>query len=423
VRAGEAEVASFVQIGATRDGLDPYLDCARRRHLRAVLVETPAYLRWRRGLGRRPFDDEVAVEHPDDPQAVRAALEVRRIVPVLLLAGFERYVGCAFATARALGVAPWPAVGAAFVPVDKHGQRTLLAARAGRVRQPAFVRWQPQTPERELARLGFPQVVKPADGGGGLGVFYAADERARAAALAALASTRNYDGAPFAGVLVEQFVPGEEYSIQGLARAGRAIVLSVCEKLTALEPVRDEPGLTGFREIGHIATPGPAAPVEFGQLAQQCLTAMGYREGPFHIDVIRDGRLTFVEMGFRLSGGGLVRLVERATGADWAELTFRAHLREAPSAAPTPAPSAGVVGQVTLVTGDELAFARDLCRSHPNLDISAGAVPGAEPSVEDGRRLASDRLRHTGLARVLAHGDAAAVRDILRACVRERIPA
>src|SRR4051794_39591303 len=113
----------FVQVGATRDGLDPYLDCARRRGLTAVLVETAAYLRWRRELGRRPFDLEIAAGEPGDPAQVAAALAAHDVRPALVLTGFERYARSGFAVAKRLAVPPWPRVGVDFVPVHKLQQR------------------------------------------------------------------------------------------------------------------------------------------------------------------------------------------------------------------------------------------------------------------------------------------------------------
>jgi hypothetical protein len=43
----------FVQIGATRDGLDPYLQTARAYGMKAILIETPDYMRLRKALGRQ----------------------------------------------------------------------------------------------------------------------------------------------------------------------------------------------------------------------------------------------------------------------------------------------------------------------------------------------------------------------------------
>jgi hypothetical protein len=122
-----AERPIFVQVGAIRDGLDPYLHCARRRGMRTVLVETPAYLRRRTALGRRRFDVNLAAARPHDPSEVTAALDEAGLAPTLLLTEFERYAVGAFAACEMLRVAPWPGVGRSFVPVDKWGQRNALA--------------------------------------------------------------------------------------------------------------------------------------------------------------------------------------------------------------------------------------------------------------------------------------------------------
>ncbi len=78
--------------------------------------------------------------------------------------------------------------------------------------------------------------------------------------------------------------------------------------------------------------PPSAADPGLCALAQTALTATGYRDGPFHLDAVaaHDGGLYFLEMGYRLSGGGLVALVERAVGARWADLALAAHLGENP---------------------------------------------------------------------------------------------
>ncbi|WIM94528.1 ATP-grasp domain-containing protein [Actinoplanes oblitus] len=416
-------IDAFVQVGATRDGLDAYLDCARRRGLPAVLVETPAYLRWRRVLGRRPFDLEVGVTEPGDPEHVRAALAAQGLAPVLLLAGFERYAPSAFAAARSLGVAPWPAVGRDFAPLDKLGQRAALAGRAPEVRQPRHVRWNPVAGlPAAAAGLRFPQVVKPADGGGGLGVMFVRDARERDSALRSVLRTPNYDGSPFSAILVEEYVEGPEFSIQGIAHDGVGTVLTTCEKLTAHEPVGTDPGLRGFRELGHIGTHGAYADPAFVDLVSRCLAATGYREGPFHVDVIRSERgPEFVEMGFRLSGGGLVGLVERITGADWAEWTFRAHLGE--GVPPLPAPRAMVVGQANLIDEREFMIAELLGSQNPDVRTVRATAPGDEVPAEDVPRLASDRQRHVGVGRVIVGGRLGDVRTALHRCLAGRLAA
>src|SRR6266536_5532141 len=119
-------VSYFVQVGATRDGMDPYLSAARERGMRAVLVETPDYVRWRRALGRREFDITLEVEKPTDPSALVAAINELPEIPALVLAGFERYTAPAYAAARALAVRP-SGVGDDFVPPYKAAQRAALS--------------------------------------------------------------------------------------------------------------------------------------------------------------------------------------------------------------------------------------------------------------------------------------------------------
>jgi predicted ATP-grasp superfamily ATP-dependent carboligase len=413
----------FVQLGATRDGLDPYLDCARERGMRAVLVETAAYLRWRRLLGRRPFDLELAVERPQDPEQVRAALGTAGVRPALLLAGFERYVYAAFDAAHALRVTPWPHMGETFRPPDKAQQRAALARTTPSVLQPRFLTLGPQEADKADA-LGYPQVVKPVDGGGGLGVTLVDDAAGLRRALADIHARRNYGGGEFGAVMAEEFVKGPEVSLQGVAVGGRALLLSVCEKITMLEEVPDAPALTGFREVGHIAVHGGGADGDLRELADRCLSAVGYAEGPFHIDVLQgpDGPV-FVEMGFRLSGGGLVALVERATGIRWAELVFRVHLDRQPPA--LPGPSGRVAGQVSVVSDEELRAGRELAASAAGIELSVASPPPSCDQLSSAERelLASDLARHVGAkGRVIAVGDSPTqVRSLLRPLVAPRL--
>jgi hypothetical protein len=399
--------AVFVQIGATRDGLDPYLDCARRRGLPAVLVETPAYLRWRRSLGRRPFDLELPVDRPEVVDDVRRALADAGLRVALALTGFERYAQSGFGLARLLSTPPWPACGSQFAAPDKLGQRRALAA--AHVRQPA---WHTDTAARQLR---FPQVVKPVDGGGGLHVVRVEDRTQRDAAIRRIRAAENYGGGAFDGILVEEFVPGTEFSAQGIAVAGRPVLLSCCEKIVVDEP---DAALCGFREAAHIAGHGGLAPAGLVELAADCLAATGYREGPFHLDAIgNDDGVHFVEMGFRLSGGGLVALVEAATGLDWAEAVFALHLDGRPPAPPPPTPPL-VVGQVTVTAEEKRRLGEPA-----DLEWVPASTTTRRPPAQDLSVLASDRQRHTGFAgRFVARGhDVAQVRDRLSACIPERL--
>ncbi|MEU2870313.1 ATP-grasp domain-containing protein [Streptomyces olivoreticuli] len=416
--------SDFVQLGATRDGLDPYLDCARRRSLRAVLVETPAYLRWRKLLGRRPFDLEIGVEEPQDPEQVREALAAAQVRPALLLSGFERYVYTAFSLARSLRALPWPSAGEDFRPLDKQELRSAVRRVAGHLAQPRHLLLGAET-GGETEEIGYPQVIKPVDGGGGLGVLLVRSPDRRPAALKYIESLANYGGGEFTGVVTEEFVEGPEVSLQGVAHSGKPTLLSVCEKLTAVEDIPDAAELAGFREVGHIARHGNTVSPELLELAQSCLDATGYREGPFHIDAILgpDGPV-LVEMGFRLSGGSLVALIKQATGADWAELVFRTHLDGADPRQLVQPDGTKSIGQIRAVSADQLTAAAAIAPAGCSVEVvPAGPTPSfAELTADELTVLASDITRHSGsVGRVLVtsaqDGD---VRSVLSSLAENR---
>jgi hypothetical protein len=391
--------------------------------MRAVLVETPAYLRWRRMLGRRPFDLELPVDRPQDPAAAAAALAEAGVAPRLVLSGFERYVYAGFDLARAVRSAPWPQVGGEFRPLDKHQQRQALMRAGMDPHQPRFaVLGSDHTADDD--ELDYPQVLKPSDGGGGLGVLLVDGPSGRRRAVELIRGLRNYGGGEFVSILAEEFVPGPELSLQGVAHAGRPYLLSVCEKLTTREEVPGETGLSGFREVGHVARHGSTADSALLDLADRCLGAVGYRDGPFHVDVIQgQAGPVFVEMGFRLSGGGLVALVEKATGARWAEAAFSVHLdREPPPVLP---PRWRAVGQITAVSQEEMSAGADLARTGCDVEVvRAAPFPAPEAlSAADREVLAADLSRHTGsVGRVIVTGgDGSHIRSLLRPIVAPRL--
>jgi biotin carboxylase len=220
---------------------------------------------------------------------------------------------------------------------------------------------------RALARLSYPQIVKPVDAGGGLGVFVVHDAAQRAAVLASIDGMANYGGGRFSGVLVEESLSGREFSIQGVVANGTAIALTVCEKLVVPDVQSD--GTQGVRELGHIAVHGGRTPAALQAAAQSCVEAVGYRQGAFHLDAIVDnGRVGVLEMGFRLSGAGLPILVEQASGARWAELIFLAHLGDGAMNVPLPAQTANAVGQVAL-EGARLAAAAEDALTDPSISV------------------------------------------------------
>lgn len=401
--------ADFVQLGATRDDLDPYLECARRREMRAVLVETPEYLRWRRAMGRYRFDVELGVDCPQDCDRVRTALTEAGVAPTLVLPGVEFYVDASFSLAATLRVTPWPRVGTAFRPLNKYGQRAALAHTAPHLPQPRFTLLDTEHPTTTEGGLDYPQVIKPVDAGAGLGILLVNDAEQRTRAQQRIKTLRRFGGGRFGAVLAEEYVKGPEVSLQGVAHQGRPLLLSVCEKLVSLKEPLWEPELLGFRDVGHIIRHGSHAEPELVELAQLCLRATGYQEGPFHMDAVRgEAGPVFLEMGFRLSGARVVSLVERATGAAWAEFVFRVHLEQEVPQLATAREHGGVVGQITATSVAELDAAATLARTGALVDVQPAdpPVPDDAFTAHDLELLATDRMILTDFAgRAVITGD------------------
>jgi len=386
-------MAIFVQLGAARDGSDPYLRTAHSWGMKAVLIETPDYIRLRKALKRQEFDQTITVEHPSDPYQVAEAITQLPETPTLLLAGFERYIYSAYAAARMLRTLPYFPEDT-FIPLNKAEQRIAISHANTSILQPKYyVLSDHDISAQKLTDFCYPLVVKPIDGGGGLGVFFVSNFEEVEEALSELQSITNYDGGAFQGIEVEEYVSGDEYSVQGLVQDGQSTILTFCKKFVLIEPAANAQPLHSFREVGHIAIRGDRVGAPIKQFAQTCVDVFKYKNGPFHIDMVRSSpRYYHLEMGFRLSGFGLVRLVQRVSGYDWAEETFASHLGKPAlqSAQPSESP---YMGQFTAVSQTEIDNARQLQSLGHRIEIQLFNNPEL---TNTSNRLKSDLTRHAG---------------------------
>ena len=405
----------FVQVGATRDGLDPYLAAAHRRGLQAILIETPDYLNWRRHQGRSVFDEEVPLAHPEDIVQLTTCLQRITKPPELVLPGFERYVHSTYQATKALSLRPG-AQAPTFEAPYKSGQRTTITANRPLISQPRYVL---ADSLEELVSTSYdlspPIVIKPDDGGAGLGILVVSQLKDVARAVKSLDGLRNYGGGTFASWVVEEHIDGKEISIQAVAREGKPHVLAFCEKLVSLEPRLQGALLCGFRESGHVARPGYELDQEMLSFTAACIEAVGYHTGPFHIDLIRAANnLYFLEMGFRLSGMRVLELVDHVSGLSWADESFRAHLGEPPGLA-TGDRHLPYIGHLMLQNEVQLDFALELALAIQDAEINVTRMEDSGSTANDNTpvTLHSDLARHSdtrgrvsaqaGSARLLTH--------------------
>jgi biotin carboxylase len=175
------------------------------------------------------------------------------------------------------------------------------------------------------AGLRFPVVVKPVDGAGSRGISTPdRPDQLGPAILHAL------DWSPAGRVIVEELVPGRHCSAEVFLEDGQAVVLGISERTVTGPPA--------FVTIAHLmpAALDPAAARRVRKLVETTCAAVGLRRGPVNFDLVAgdDGEVYLIEMGARLGGNGLDRLVSRTLGVN----LVRAALELAVGGRPRPRP-------------------------------------------------------------------------------------
>jgi biotin carboxylase len=273
-----------------------------------------------RQLGLRPVlltsaperYDYIAADHVDtvvvDTTDHAAMVAVSRAWPVALVASSSEYFVVAAARLSAALHLPGPDPEALARCRDKRVQRRVMAE--ADVPVPAHRSADTADAAREAALvLGFPVVVKPVSGSGSVGVRLCSDPAsvyAHAAAL--LARTGDERGATRpASVLVEQFVTGDEVSVEIL----EGTLIGVTGTRLGRPP--------SFVEIGH-DHPAPLNEADQDAVvsaAFAALAALDLERATAHVEVrVEHGRATVIEVNPRLPGGGITDLVRLATGVD-----------------------------------------------------------------------------------------------------------
>ena len=158
-----------------------------------------------------------------------------------------------------------------------------------------------------LGEVGVPAVVKPVDGSGQRGVTeIRSAEELQAAVERALAASR-------AGAAVlERYVSGDEYTVNGFLLDGEYFPMSVTRR--RLHP----PPPLGVC-IAHLYPSNlpPNGERELFRLAHATSRAVGIESGPSYVQVrVENGRPWTIEVGARLGGGKDAELAKLVTGFD-----------------------------------------------------------------------------------------------------------
>ncbi len=292
------ETGALLVLGACDDQLPVYRE-AQRRGIPTIAVD------------RR--SDLPALRHADahlpvsirDPEAIAAALG-DRVPRAVIASGGE------------LGVWTWHVLceryrtayrfprSAAVASTDKAAFHTVADAAGVNT-----YRWCHGDDPTELADraddIGYPLVVKPADGSGKKGITLVTDAAALPAALAAAAHS-SYTG----DLVLEQQLTGRDLTVDVFMRDGQPAFAAVHEKLT-------DPG-GSFRVRGHV-TPAPLDEPTRQRLvdtAALLCRQIGLHDGPADFDVFLtdDGGIQVVEVNARMPGEAVPLLIQETYGVD-----------------------------------------------------------------------------------------------------------
>ncbi len=203
---------------------------------------------------------------------------------------------------------------------DKLAFRQLL--RQGGLNCPAFFRLAGDADPSGLPqRIRLPAVVKARRLSSSRGVIRADDGPGLVAAVSRVRRIQeeaDRDGRAL-GLVVEEFIPGAEYALEGMLQEGRLRALALFDKPDPL----DGPY---FEETLYV-TPSRLAPgvqEEIRRTVQRACALAGLTEGPVHAEmrVNRDG-VWLLEVAARSIGGLCARTLRHALGMSLEELILR----------------------------------------------------------------------------------------------------
>lgn len=176
-----------------------------------------------------------------------------------------------------------------------------------------------------LPSLSYPCVIKPTDNAGNRGVSYAKDE-AELISLYGYSHENSHSG----DVIIEEYMEGQEVSVEIIVYHGEVHILAVTDKLTQGKPY--------FVEIGHSEQSqlGEENVAKIKDLATRAVKAIGIDNSPAHVEIMltKDGP-KMVELGARMGGGCITtHLVPLSTGIDMIKSVMDMAMGQAPDVAP-----------------------------------------------------------------------------------------
>ena len=259
-----------------------------------------------------------------DPEAVKekilemsCQIRVDGIIPTN-----DNYVPVAAIAAASLGV-PKISIEAAYRTRYKDVMRQIL--KENNIRTPNVFVYTNSTPWSEfqkfLDHVSFPLVIKPIACSSSYNVRRVNNLDQLHDAMQNIFNKTELWGVPLQTdkMLIEEYIDGKEFSVEGFIQDGQSHVLSITEKL-----VSDQ---VSFIEVGHISNP-PITP-DLGKkittYLEDVIRAMEMDNTPFHAELRlnRSNEPILMEIAARLCGDRIAEIINYTTGVNYYDLILK----------------------------------------------------------------------------------------------------
>ncbi|MEN1762035.1 ATP-grasp domain-containing protein [Anoxynatronum sibiricum] len=172
----------------------------------------------------------------------------------------------------------------------------------------------------DFDKIKFPAIVKPIDRSGSRGIYKVMNLDELRMAI------QNARGVSFIdSILVEEYIEGKEYSIEGISQKGKHKIIQVTEKFTS--------GAPNFIESAHLSPARIDGDLKkrIFKTIEESLKALKVENGASHseIKVSPEGDIKIIEIAARMGGDFIGSdMVEISTGFDFVKNVIKAAMAE-----------------------------------------------------------------------------------------------
>lgn len=161
--------------------------------------------------------------------------------------------------------------------------------------------------------ITYPCIIKPTDNAGSRGVCLVENQEQLAKAFA-----YSVDASRSGSVIIEEYLTGQEVSVEAFIVDGKINILTITDKLTTGSP--------HFVEMGH-SQPSQLSKAQVSEVesvAAKAIQAVGINSGPAHVEImVTNSGPKMIELGARMGGDCITtHLVPLSTGIDMIQATI-----------------------------------------------------------------------------------------------------